>query len=80
MITNRYFILPLPHSPNSSLWNLTVQTFDTARKNNLNTKIVVKLYEGDEENHPILNGIQEYTHAQILVELAKAEWQIENPF
>lgn len=75
MITNRYFILPIPHSPNSSLWDIVVERPDTVRKNKNNTKMLVKLYVGDDNTHGILNGLQEYTHAEILVELEKAEWQ-----
>lgn len=70
---NRYYILPLPNN-HSSLWDIVVEDETTVRKNNLQTKMVVKLPIGDNEQHPILNGIKEYTHEDILVEMAKAEW------
>ena len=38
--------------------------------------MIVKLYKGDEENHPMLNGFQERTHAEMLQYLIDndAEW------
>lgn len=75
---NRYFIFPLPNS-HSKLWDIVVQDENTVRKNLLETKMIVKLYTGDEENHPMLNGIQEYTHTEILqyLEDNSNEWQEE---
>ena len=50
----------------------TIQTsVDTLRKNNDNTKAILK-YEGYKPT--CLYGIDTYTHAQILTELAKSEW------
>ena len=74
MIGNRYFILPLPNV-HSSLWGIVVEDENNVCKNLLGTKMVVKLPLGDEASHPILNGKQEYTHAEIIVELSKPEWQ-----
>lgn len=73
MIKNRYFILPNPN-PHSSLWDIVVEREDTIRTNLLGNKMVVKLYVGDTANHPILNGITEYTHSEILTELNSPEW------
>jgi hypothetical protein len=75
---SRYFIFPLPNS-HSKLWDIVVQDENTVRKNLLETKMIVKLYMGDEENHPMLNGIQEYTHTEILqyLEDNSNEWQEE---
>ena len=44
---------------------------DTLRYNNDNTKTFTK-YEGSQPS--FLNGKTTYTHAEILVELAKEEW------
>jgi hypothetical protein len=63
-MTNRYYVLPLPND-HSNLWTLIVEDANTVRKNLLQTKMIVKLYEGDETNHPMLNGVQEYTHTEI---------------
>ena len=53
----------------------TIQTsVDTLRKNNDNTKAILK-YEGYKPT--CLYGIDTYTHAQILTELAKSEWTSE---
>lgn len=73
MITNRYFILPYPNI-NSSIWNLIVEDPATLRTNLIGNFCVVKLYEGDEQDHPLLNGFTEYTHSEILAEMAKPEW------
>ena len=40
--------------------------------------MVVKLPKGDTQDHPMLNGIQEYTHEEMLQELNTAEWQIDD--
>ena len=72
-ITNRYFILPHPNQ-NSKLWDITVGKENITRKNIAVNKIVVKLKVGDNKQHALLNGMPEYTHAQILVEMKKATW------
>lgn len=72
-MTNRYYILPYPNL-NSSVWNIIVGTTETQRLNVQGNKVVVKLPLGDIKQHAILNGIQEYTHVEILVEMAKSTW------
>tara|TARA_R100000008_G_scaffold12560_1_gene6272 strand:+ start:3891 stop:4136 length:246 start_codon:yes stop_codon:yes gene_type:complete len=53
----------------------TIQTsVDTLRKNNDNTKAILK-YEGNKPT--CLYGMTAYTHGQILIELAKSEWTSE---
>lgn len=76
MINNRYYILPYPNV-NSAIWDIIVENPATLRTNNQGNKCVVKLYEGDEQQHQLLNGFKEYDHAGILVEMAKAEWTEE---
>lgn len=73
---NRYFILPCPNE-NSSIWDIVVQDESKVRKNLAGTKMVVKLCKGDDANHAMLNGKQEYTHEEILQELNTAEWQTD---
>lgn len=76
MYLNRYYILPVPNN-HSQLWDIVVGTEETQRYNNLNNKMVVKLYMGDDTNHAILNGFTEYTHAEIITELEGSEWNNE---
>lgn len=73
MADNRYFILPHPNQ-NSDLWDIIIGDKDSQRTNNLGNKIVVKLPVGDNTDHPILNGIKEYTHDEILIEMNKSTW------
>ena len=75
-MNNRYFILPYPNV-NSGIWNIVVEEPATLRTNVQGNFCVVKLYSGDETDHPLLNGFTEYTHAEILVEMAKPEWTPE---
>ena len=72
---NRYYVLPLPND-HSQLWSIVVEDANTVRKNLAENKMIVKLYKGDEENHPMLNGFQERTHAEMLQYLIDndAEW------
>ena len=72
---NRYYILPLPND-HSQLWSLVVEDESTVRKNLAKNKMIVKLYKGDEDSHPMLNGFTEYSHTEILQYLIDndAEW------
>lgn len=74
-MTNRYFILPYPNI-NSGIWNFIVETPTTLRTNIQGNFCVIKLYKGDEEDHPLLNGFPEYTHAEILTEInGNPDWE-----
>ena len=75
-MNNRYFILPYPNVQ-SAIWDIVVEEPATLRTNVQGNFCVVKLYMGDETDHPLLNGFTEYTHAEILVEMAKPEWTEE---
>ena len=75
-MNNRYYILPYPNV-NSAIWDIIVETPETLRTNLQGNFCVVKLYIGDETQHPILNGFTEYTHEEILVEMTTPEWQEE---
>ena len=75
-MNNRYYILPYPNV-NSGIWDIVVESPATLRTNNVGNFCVVKLYSGDEQQHQLLNGFTEYTHEEILVEMATPEWQEE---
>lgn len=75
-MNNRYFILPYPNVQ-SAVWDIVVEEPTTLRTNLQGSFCVVKLYMGDETDHPILNGFTEHTHAEILVEMTKPEWTEE---
>lgn len=70
--------MPVPNN-HSQLWDIVVGTEETQRYNNQGNKMIVKLYVDDEQNHQILNGFTEYTHAEILEVLQSSEWQINEP-
>ena len=72
---NRYYVLPAPND-HSQVWSLVVEDANTVRKNLAENKMIVKLYKGDEESHPILSGFQERTHAEMIQYLFfhDAEW------
>ena len=74
-MTNRYYILPIPNDY-SKLWNLVVEESTTVRKNLSQNKMIVKLYSADKANHPVFNGIKEYTHTEIrqYLEDNKSTW------
>ena len=71
MIKNRYFIIDLPCD--NCVWEVCLGNKETTRKNNDMTKAVIKLPIGSDAE---VEGV-EYTHEEILTELAKAEWNNE---
>jgi hypothetical protein len=76
-ITNRYFVSPVGLL-NQEVYDVCVENPNTIRMNNQETKGIVKLYAGDETDYPFMSAMTEYTHAEMLVELLKPEWQPEN--
>ena len=77
--TNRkWVIITLASYTDDQLQEIVSSTIqssvDTLRKNNDETKAILK-YEGRKPT--CLYGIDTYTHAQILTELAKSEWTSE---
>jgi len=71
---NRYFIANV-HNPNmSQIYDICVGKESTQRFSLDGTKVVVKLPLGDTNNYGVLTTAIEYTHAEILIEMAKAEW------
>ena len=74
---NRYFIANIPNPNMSQIYDLVVGEESTQRFSLDGTKVVVKLPVGDDSNHGVLQNATEYTHAEILVEMQKPEWQDE---
>lgn len=77
MLRNRYFIVNIPNPNMSQIYDLVVGTESTQRFSLDGTKVVVKLPLGDETNYGILQNATEYTHSEILIEMAKPEWSQE---
>lgn len=75
-MNRRYFILPYPNV-NSAIWDIVLESPDTLRTNIQGNFCVVKLFEGDNQQHQVLNGFTEYNHEGILSEMAKPEWTEE---
>lgn len=73
---NRYFIIPLPFQYIAELTTIIVGELESQRTNNNSNKMVVKLEQGDIIQHEILEGLLEYNHAEILIELQKPEWEV----
>lgn len=71
---NRYFIIILPFDKMSEIYDIIVETPETLRNNDTNSKVVVKLPKGDTTKYAVLNSFKEYTHEQILIELQNPEW------
>ena len=73
-IKNRYFIIDLPNPNMLQIYDIVVGDTTTQRTSLDGTKIMVKLPEGDDTNYGILQNATEYTHEEIIIELAKPEW------
>ena len=73
MYNNRKYVIITASEVSSVDFSKVSETSaSTLKYNNDNSKTFVK-YEGD---HPsFLNGKTEYTHSEMLIELAKDSWQ-----
>ena len=78
MLRNRYFIVNIPNPNMSQIYDLVVGVESTKRFSLDGKKVVVKLYLGDETNYGVLQNATEYTHDEILVEMATLEWSKED--
>lgn len=76
-ITNRYFFIEASDVNLDSILNVIVGTLDEQRYSLDNTKIVVKLHDGDYSDYAFLAIYPEYNHEQVLIELQSAEWTME---
>ena len=74
---NRYYIVEKTNPQLTEIINCVVENVNSLRESIDTTKVVVKLHKGDTENHPCLDGITEYNHQEILLEMAKPEWIVE---
>lgn len=74
MINNRYYIIDLTMENMLALVNKTVGNFQEQRTNNNDTKVIIKLRDGDETIYPELAGYTEYDNVGILIELQNPEW------
>lgn len=66
----KYFIV---ESSFTDFASVAQNSFETCRKNETETHIVVSL-DNDEETPASLTGIQSYTHEEILVKMQEDEW------
>lgn len=65
----------LSPSDQQDMWDCVIQSPDTVRKNNDNTKMILKCSQGMENPHGWATmGVTEYTHAEILEGLTDPEW------
>lgn len=71
---NRYFIIDLTIENMLAMVGKSVGNFQDQRTSLDNTKIIIKLAEGDNNNYTELAPYQEFTKEQILIELQKPEW------
>ena len=71
---NRYFIANIPNPNMSQVYDLVVGEESTQRFSLDGTQVVIKLPLGDDNNHGVLSNATEYTHAEILIEMNKPEW------
>lgn len=67
----RYCIVPVADLTDQMILDCLETSMDTLRRNNADTMAVLK-YVG--EKPVILLGYDDYTHAEILVEMLKPEW------
>lgn len=78
MIQNKYYILSLPEPAINNIFKDCVGSIETQRKSVNGNKYVVKTPENTSIKPQSLNNFQAYTHEEILIELAKPEWQNKN--
>ena len=74
---NKYFIIKLPDSALENILKHCVGTATSQRRSVDGKSVVVKLPVGS-EIPGIMNHLTPYTHSEILIEMAKPEWQHEN--
>jgi hypothetical protein len=75
VITNKYYIGPNPNEQ-SFIWDEVVESFLTVRYNIAGNKVVIKTPVGSEVD--LAPAFKEYTHDQVLIELANPEWTNED--
>ncbi len=76
MAHNRYYIINANDPNCEAIVDLCVGSHTSQRFNIAKTQLVVKLHEGDHEQHPELEGYTEYNHDEIIEALNNNEWQV----
>lgn len=76
MAHNRYFIVNATDPNLDEIIGICIGCSQSQRYNIAGTQLVVKLPEGDHENHPTLQQYMEYDHEQILQALNNIEWTL----
>lgn len=74
MAHNRYFIIDSNDPNKEAIFSFSIENEDSCRCNNDKTKIVIKLFEDDHEQHSELSSYTEYSHDEILTEMQNSEW------
>lgn len=74
MADNRHFIIALPDPNMAEICSIIVGIESTQTISIDGSKMSVKLYEGDTEDHEVLQNATEFTCANILIEHEKPEW------
>lgn len=74
MAHNKYYIINADDPNLSEIEDVIVGQPDTQRYSIDNTKIVVKLHEGDHHSYTFLSEYLEENHQQILVSIDTPEW------
>ncbi len=79
MAHNRYYIINDNDPNKAEILGFTVGQPSTQRYSLNGLQLVIKLFEGDHEQHPQLLQYTEYTHAEILPVMSGPEWSKEVP-
>lgn len=74
MAHNRYYTIEANDPNLDQIAQVIVGDLDTQRYSMDQTKMVIKLHEGDHSEYGFLAQYQEYNHDQILDILQTAEW------
>ncbi len=74
MAHNRYFTIEANDPNLDQIAQVIVGDLDTQRYSMDQTKMVIKLHEGDHSEYGFLAQYQEYNHDQILDVMQTSEW------
>ena len=75
MVHKRYFAVNLDDENLNEIIQICVGTLEKQRKNILKTKIIVKLYQDDNNNYEVLEPYTELNHSQSFALMQTEEWQ-----
>jgi hypothetical protein len=77
MAHNRYYTINNNDPNKAEILTFSVGKPETQRYSINGSQLVIKLHEGDHEQHPQLLQYTEYTHAEILPIMDGPEWTNE---